>query len=412
MRCLTIAFLTGITATAGVAWMEDTAHACGGCFVPPNEVTAVDSHRMVIALGAEETVLWDQIVYSGDPAEFVWVLPVPSPDVVIETSNNEFFNELDTRTAPSISPANAPPFCASAQSAACGAADAASDVPFQPQDGVTVFDHGVVGPYETVTLGAEDPDNLYNWLDGNGFAITQDAVPAMEHYIGLQYAFVILRLAPGEDADAMEPVRVRYPGFMGNFPLKMVVVGAQGVLDLAVWVIAEQRYDSQNYPTLLIPQDELAWDWDTSTSNYSELFDNAVERDGLSRAWVTEFAGNFNDLFIPNSTETAADLEIIQGNVPVPYITRLRTRMLVDNIDEDMILGPSEYTGDLSNFLTAFVDVNYPEIDCNNQAGDDDSVYCRLGAGSGRDAAFLGLVMILGLLAVFRTRSFRRREED
>lgn len=389
---------------------EQPAHACGGCFVPAETQTAVDSHRMVIALGMEETVLWDQIVYSGSPEDFVWVLPVPSPDVVIETADSEFFDALDRGTAPQIQPVSSPPFCSfAADSAGCGASasDAGGPAPADtPFDGVIVYDHGVVGPYETLTIGAEDPNALYDWLELNGYAITEDAVPAMEYYIGLEHAFVVLRLQPDEQVSAMEPVRVRYPGFMGTFPLKMVVVGAQGVLDLSLWVFAEQRYDAVNYGTLEIDESRLEWDWNTNTSNYAARFDATVEEGG-SRAWVAEFAGTMEQIWLPDTEDTA----LIRSTVQIsPYLTRLRTRVLVDHLDEDMVLGPSEIRNDVSPFLFAPIDVNYPEVNCgtSNSNTDDDSVYCTLGAGNGKDAAFLGLVMVLGVMLVFRVR----RETD
>lgn len=403
MRILTIALLASATASASVALTETTAHACGGCFVPPNEVTAVDSHRMVIAIGQTETVLWDQIVYSGAPEEFVWVLPIPTPDVLVELADNQFFDDLDRQTAPVIQPLSPPPFCPQSNSAACGSSDTLADGGgYTPTDGVTVYDHSVVGPYETVTLGAENPDALYTWLGDNNFAVTEEAIPAMEYYIGLEHAFVIMRLQPGQDVSAMQPVRVRYPGFMGTFPLRMVVVGAQGVLDLALWVVAEQRYDAQNYGTVTIDESRLTWDWNTNLSNYSELFDATVEENG-NRAWVAEFAGPLGVLGLGGE-----DADILWNTGSAPYVTRLRTRMLVDHIDQDMVLGPSESVGDIDNFLFAPIDLNYPENPCGSSA-DDDSLYCTLGMGSGKDAAFLGLVMICGLALVLRRRRTHAR---
>jgi hypothetical protein len=78
--------------------------------------------------------------------------------------------------------------------------------------------------------------------------------------------------------------------------------------------------------------------------------------------------------------------------------------MLVDNIDEDMILSPAAEVDNIDNFLIAPLDINYPENTCNNAEGDDDSIYCRLGGGGGKDAAFLGLLMVLGVSLVFRRR--------
>ncbi|MEI8256023.1 MAG: hypothetical protein WCJ30_10165, partial [Deltaproteobacteria bacterium] len=45
------------------------ADACGGCFHGAGEtITAVTAHRMVVAIHSDESILWDQIRYSGSPS--------------------------------------------------------------------------------------------------------------------------------------------------------------------------------------------------------------------------------------------------------------------------------------------------------------------------------------------------------
>ena len=56
------------------------AEACGGCFhgppAPTETETVITDHRMVFSVSPAQTVLWDQIRYAGNPAEFAWVLPI------------------------------------------------------------------------------------------------------------------------------------------------------------------------------------------------------------------------------------------------------------------------------------------------------------------------------------------------
>src|SRR5688500_4787701 len=108
-----------VAALIPASGLESEAEACGGCFAPPGAFTAVDSHRMVIALGVEETVLWDQFIYSGAPEECAWVLPVPSSGAVVEVAAGAFGAGFDAGTAPII---QAPEGCG--QSAGgCGRGD-------------------------------------------------------------------------------------------------------------------------------------------------------------------------------------------------------------------------------------------------------------------------------------------------
>ncbi len=393
--------MTTITSLAAAAalipMLERPAEACGACFAPSSAETTVDSHRMVISLGLEQTVLWDQIVYSGAPEDFVWVLPVPSPDVTVELADPDFFDMLDSGTAPTISPRF--PLrtgCGGGGGVGCGAvaADSAGGGD-APSDGVTVYNEGTVGPYETVTVGAKSRNALYDWLSANDYEVTPASLPVIEHYLDLGHVFVALRLRPGVGVQAMQPVRVRYPGFMSSFPLKGVIVGAKGVVDLSLWVIAEQRYAANNYATVRINEDDLVWDWETNTSNYSDVFDEAI-LDAGGRAWVVEYADMLSN--IPRIGNPSDDLAVAQAAAPAPYVTRLRTRLRTENINEDLQLSPAAETTRVSPFLTAPNDINRPdEPDCND------------GCAASTHAAglsTLGLLLVIGLFATRR----RRRE--
>ena len=89
-----IAALAAATASALVA---PPARACGGCFHPPTQATVVTGHRMVFSVSQQQTVLWDQIEYSGSPEDFAWILPVRS-GATVQLSHEEFFAALDAIT--------------------------------------------------------------------------------------------------------------------------------------------------------------------------------------------------------------------------------------------------------------------------------------------------------------------------
>jgi hypothetical protein len=314
------------------------ATACGGCFSPTDTVTAVNSHRMAIALTPDKTMLWDQIRYSGDPADFVWVLPVPAPpDVAL--ADPGFFPALEQRTAPVI----LPPICqgrASHEGCGCGggggdsSADSGLGIDDGDDDGVTVYQEQVVGPYETVTIGSDDPGALRAWLDDHDYRVPSAADPAIDYYVGLDSLFLVMRLAPAADVDQMQPVRVTYPGYMGSFPLRMVTVGAAGMLDLTLWVIADQRYQTWTYPTTEVADGALDWYGGGQQSNYGDLFEAAIQ-DAGGRAWVAEFAKPFP--YIP-----VDDADVAIAALASPFLTRLRTHMRIDYIDRDLALAPDD----------------------------------------------------------------------
>ena len=396
--CIVLYGVLGIAAAA-----PRPAQACGGCFAPSDTVTAVESHRMIISLSVDRTTLWDQIQYSGDPRDFVWVLPVPTESAVVEIADAEFFAAIDQSTAPSVRPANpVRQFCVASGGIGCGAAAADSSAGGEPPaDQVTVYNQGTVGPYETATIGSDSAVALHDWLAGHGYAIPDATLPTIQYYVDRRSVFIALRLQPGQGVNAMQPVRVRYPGYMGTFPLKMVTVGAAGALSLTLWVIADQRYGARNYATTTIDARELSWDWSSNRSSYGTVFDAAIGRAG-GRAWVVEAAQPLGSLYLPYGE----DLTIAQVGVSYPVVTRLRTRMLVDLLDEDLELAPAAEQAFVSADLIAPRETNRPsEPDCDGGA----EGACAVGVGQKAGAA--GLSLLLGTLAILllaRRRAGRR----
>jgi hypothetical protein len=294
-RCFIAIAAIPLAVLVDVAANERTASACGGCFHEPmtSERTVVTGHRMVFSISTTQTVLWDQIQYSGDPREFAWVLPV-HPGATIELSRDEWFAALDASTQPLIS-APPPSFGGGGGSGGggcgCGGGDddalAAAGGPGQGQ--VQVVTQAVVGPYETVTLRATDPKALETWLAQHGFDLPAAIQPTIDAYVSEGFDFIALRLQPGQGVRAMKPVRVITPGADESLPLRMVAAGVGATVGVTLWVIGEGRYEAQNFPNATIDDAKLVWDPSANRSNYEELSTAAMAlSDG--RTWLTESA--------------------------------------------------------------------------------------------------------------------------
>jgi hypothetical protein len=311
------------------------ARACGGCFhqpPPPNEVdtAVVTDHRMAFALSTKQTVLWDQIRYSGNPTDFAWVLPV-LPGTQVQLSTDAWLAALDATTA-SVIRAPPMPYCppkygsggasgggyggyggdySGDQSAGCGCgastgegasagveADAsatvygagAADAGPPPPPPVTVTTQETVGPYEVVVLHSTQGQALDAWLTGNGYEIPASIQPILDAYIAQKMDFVAMKLAPGANVNAMQPVRVVEPGADPSLPLRMISAGAGAHVGLALWVISEGRYHPQSFPDVSVDFSKLTYDVGQQRSNYTDLVAAALATQG-GRGWLTEFAG-------------------------------------------------------------------------------------------------------------------------
>jgi hypothetical protein len=264
------------------------AEACGGCFTRPSERSVVTDHRMALAVSPQQTVLWDQIRYAGDPREFAWVLPVRA-GAKIEVSNDEWFAALDVSTAPVIYGPSTPYGRYGCGVAGCSSQESAGSSGGPGGGQVQIVSQSVVGPYETVTLRATDPHALTTWLTSHAYAIPPNIEPTIRAYVEDGFDFIALRLVPTCNERAMRPVRVVTPGADPTLPLRMVAAGIGAKVGITLYVITEGRWHPQNFPDGVIDDAKLRWDRVASKSNYDALSNELMGRsDG--RTWHIEYA--------------------------------------------------------------------------------------------------------------------------
>ena len=238
-----------------------------------------------------QTVLWDQIEYSGNPAAFAWVLPIHA-GAVVQLSHDEWFAALDAMTAPVITGpttncggGGGSGGCLGSTKAAALSGDSTGN------SGVQVISQTVVGPYDTATLRSTDPHALETWLDANGYAISDAFRPTIAAYVSEGFDFIALRLQPGQGVQSMQPVRVVTAGADPTLPLRMVAAGAGAQVGITLYVISEGRYEAQSpFFNAVIDGSKLVWQHSLGRSNYQDLSQSLMQSNG-GRTWLTEFAG-------------------------------------------------------------------------------------------------------------------------
>lgn len=292
--------LTLTALTACVLADVRPADACGGCFSPPTERTVVTDHRMALSISTNQTVLWDQIRYSGDPAEFAWVLPVRQ-GAAIELANDEFFTALDQSSQPTVYGPNTFGGNAGCGLTGCSESSTSAEAAGAPGS-VQVLKQSVIGPYETVTLRATDEDALTKWLTTHSFAIPKEIEPTIAAYVSEKFDFIALRLRPQCNERAMRPVRVITPGADPTLPLRMVAAGVGPRVGITLWVIAEGKYEPQNFASEILDDEKLRWNRVQFKSNYEELSQEIMAK-ANGRTWHLESASN---AYLPEGTWSTA----------------------------------------------------------------------------------------------------------
>jgi MYXO-CTERM domain-containing protein len=381
---------------AALATTGRDARACGGCFHeqgPTQNGTVITDHRMIFRVSPQETTLYDEIQYSGSPTSFAWVLPIHGP-VTVGLSSDVLFASVDQATQTTIVAPTLPP-CPS-NNCFCGefggedAGFAAPDAYTAP--GVTIIGQQTVGPYDTVQLQSSDPNALTSWLTANGYNIPSDVAKIIAAYVTEGFDFLALRLSPGQGVQSMRPVRVTSPGAGLSLPLRMVAAGTGATVGITLWVVADGRYESQNFPSFVISPSVLVWDWSQASSNYTteRANEEALRNDA---AWQIESSLDVSPYQIENPVldgpndylpvagaaadagdgggvsagETADqvrqdDLSTLfpPGNLSTVRITRMRGDLSHAALANDLVLQASADISALSNVYQVTQSVNAP----------------------------------------------------
>jgi hypothetical protein len=396
MRWGVLAGAMGLGLASVVAGATD-ARACGGCFHGPTQNgDVITDHRMIFRVSPQQTTLYDEIEYQGDPQSFAWVLPIHG-QVQVGLSADVLFSALDTATATTIQSPSPPP----CPSCSCfnGAAGASGDAGAtfgggSSGGGVTVISQQVVGPYDTVQLSSTNPTALTDWLSANGFVVPSDIDPIISAYVSEGFDFLALKLQPGQGVQAMRPVRVTTQGASLSLPLRMVSAGTGATVGITLWVVSDGRYEAANFGNFVIQPSQLVWDFSTQTSNYTTLRQQA-ESAAAFATWQTESSLDVSPYQIEGSvladdaasdylpidagdsggggeggttvSETADqvrqdDLSTIfpDGNQGSVRVTRMRADLAHAALANDLNLQASADQSDISNFYQVTQSVNAP----------------------------------------------------
>jgi MYXO-CTERM domain-containing protein len=288
-----------VAATALGLVAERDASACGGCFHPPTQnVSDITDERMLLAVSTTQTTLYDQIRYSGSPSSFAWVLPIHGT-VDVGLSADVLFDSIDGLTETKIIPPEQncppPPNCGGSGSSTATATGST----YGAAGSVTVLKQQNVGPYATVQLQSTDPSALNNWLAQNGFVIPADVTPVIDEYVTEGFNFLAMKLLPDQGVQAMRPVRVTTAGASFSLPLRMAAIGTGASVGITIWVVADGRYEPQNFPSFRIQDSQLVWDFAASISNYTTL---RVQNEASlgNKAWEIESSIALNEQLITN----------------------------------------------------------------------------------------------------------------
>ena len=317
------------------------AVASGGLFLDALAPIAVEQNRGLIlfTVNGDGTVTADvEITYSGSPETFAWVIPVPETPT-LEVVPPSTLRMLDAATAPQI--------LAPLMSDLPEGDDDDDDSSYDDDDGVPldVEELEQVGPYDPTVLSSDDPDEVIDWLRGNGYLVTEEMEPYLASYVAEGMKFLGLKLAPDAGVADIQPISITWTAAEPTIPLILTGVAAEPEMGIVVFIAGDSTYEPLDHSSLLVDSALLQADPRNGQNNYYPLLSWLADQEG-GQAFFTEYSDASADLGsrlneVWMGTEDAAEAhqylqDVVDGH---GSITRLYARMSGEEMLADAAFG-------------------------------------------------------------------------
>lgn len=281
------AVLAAGTLALGLA-LPTPAEACGGFFCNRSNPVDQTGERVLFAVQDGTVRATVEISYAGPAEDFGWVLPVPSEPSKVQVAPQAIFDRLQQRTQPQFVPQW--DYQNSGQCMPRRMAAAEADGGSGGRDdssSVDVVDEKSVGPFDTVTLDADNAAKLYDWLIEHGYDQPEEAQSLLEHYVDKGHLFVAVKLQSDASSGEIQPLTVQFPHEDPCIPLTLTQIAASENMPVETYVLGEHRAVPTNWMHVEINQKKI--DWLRWGSNYDEVLSDAVD-EAAGHAFVTEYA--------------------------------------------------------------------------------------------------------------------------
>lgn len=262
-----------------------TVFACGGFFC---STSPINQSREVVVYGHEPDgtlTMAVQVNYSGMDEDFAWILPVPVPPDDIAVGTDTLFQQLQLTTEPQIvrNPETTGR-CAQASCSfpsygctiGCGASAPVERSP-APSDGfsdagvgVTVHSEGIVGPYDTVVLGAATAAEVLTWLEDNGYDVPAASEPLLDPYARQGFVFIALRLNANRASNTIQPIVMHMATTEACLPIRLTAIATTPDLPIALFFLGDAQARSTNYSFVDPTEESDLWlgekTWDATVA--------------------------------------------------------------------------------------------------------------------------------------------------
>ena len=266
--------------------------------------------------------------------DFAWVVPVPSlmsqQDFTTLENADWAFEDLYYITEPRWSIYYEPPVCGG-----CMADNAGNDA---LSGEVTVIENFQVENYEIQILTSDDSDDMQNWLEENGYFYSEESIPVLDYYIKKNWYFTAVKVNMAPDSafttisssTALNPLQMTFSTDNLIFPLHISSATSDETekAEILLYIFAPYRVTSTNYNTIEMEIIEQNFSSEEEFRDYYNYKFNSLLANSNGRGFIVEYASPL--VYPPYALET-----VLQADKDY-YLTRLRTKILPNKMDEDV----------------------------------------------------------------------------
>jgi hypothetical protein len=355
MRRFVSLFLIGLLLSVTFA-TPLTASACGGFFCRNTPISQT-AERIIFAVDTKNRMITSVvgINYTGDAAEFSWVVPVPSvPE--LDVAETKSLDHLADATNLVFNFPDNPCMVVMSANAQGGGGDT------QPVPGAPPFlKTGQVGPFDYAIIRNEKPDAMVAWLRENKYQVTPEMEPLVNQYVKEGQYFLAMKLQRGKEISEIKPVVMRYTGVDPAIPIRLTAVASVPNLQLLVWVLGSVQYVPQNYAHPEVDYSRMRAGFvqvQESGSSFLSLQTYQDERRFYQekyqgKAFVTEYAQPMNVLLKDTRLTDKEGLDPVLTKLfsQYAYVTRLRGQMNPDQMTLDPVFTADPNAKDVTNLI-------------------------------------------------------------
>jgi len=277
------------------------ADACVALVHEADTLAEAEAQETILEHTASGSAVEYRVTWTGDAADFGWVIVIPEGFTGIDDGDADRFDSLRDLTQPEVWTYSTDP---GSEESGCGCAGAAKDGAAlgggdRSNGGIDIIAEGFSGSWAYTVISADDSTALGTWLQDNGWDLG-DTGSTLDAYIEEGgYELVLVEVAPtvagtGGGVGTLPPIRIETSSDRLFFPARMARTAVAAELHSIVYTVGDERGRVTGWAS-----EDLEWLEATGDETATEAWENALrELSATAPTYARVAAGEIDGDFV------------------------------------------------------------------------------------------------------------------